>query len=436
MKTAAFFYNALGQSISAARAGILILSLPIIPALYGLGWAHGAQQESDKKEHAITLALVAGFLAAFSPTIFHTSHKLLANMPAITLATLSWLIVAWPSKRCTVWQVAFSALILAFSYQIKLFTAMAVLPIVLTIFSRVWPEQRTAGVVRYLIFFSICLLLFLIVLLNASGWRWREGIEQLQGGAVAYALKHGGAPVEMQQSLWRKILLILFNGDRVTPWLALLGAALALWKRQMLITVVWFMGVGLNLLTYNPIWYHHISVLIPAQILLIAFLIVQTLNGSLSSPKLRTVVIFCTGAFFLFELAMVTVVPAAILKQRKAEFSLDGALLVEDLKQLTKPKDLILADDPYLVALADRNVPPELVDTSGVRMWTRSITCASLSKYLEQNEIRAVVYSNRFQMIDCQEELLLKIQKQFQLFKKYKGGFSLFVRSRPANPRS
>jgi hypothetical protein len=64
---------------------------------------------------------------------------------------------------------------------------------------------------------------------------------------------------------------------------------------------------------------------------------------------------------------------------------------VARLQAATAPADLIVTDDQYVVALAARDTPPQLVDTSLVRVNSGELTAAQVELIAERSGARAVL---------------------------------------------
>ena len=66
----------------------------------------------------------------------------------------------------------------------------------------------------------------------------------------------------------------------------------------------------------------------------------------------------------------------------------------------TAPGDIVVTDDQYVAGLADRDVPPELVDTSQVRLQSDYLTRQQLEDLITREDIRVILFaSGRFDLI-------------------------------------
>jgi hypothetical protein len=68
-----------------------------------------------------------------------------------------------------------------------------------------------------------------------------------------------------------------------------------------------------------------------------------------------------------------------------------------DVKAATRPDQLVITDAQFVAAVADRNTPPSLVDTSLVREATGYVTLQQLIQAAQLPQVHAVLfYSGRF----------------------------------------
>jgi hypothetical protein len=66
--------------------------------------------------------------------------------------------------------------------------------------------------------------------------------------------------------------------------------------------------------------------------------------------------------------------------------------VAHDLDAVTQPDQLVITDAQYLVAQANRNTPPQLVDTSFVRIQSGYLSTAQVVQIAEQPSVRAVLF--------------------------------------------
>jgi len=133
------------------------------------------------------------------------------------------------------------------------------------------------------------------------------------------------------------------------------------------------------------------------------------------------VVIALIGAFIGFSADQVATqpLPATTLS------------MVSALDAFTAPGDLVVGDDQYVVALANRSTPPQLVDTSGVRIGSGSLTTAQLESIILQDNVRVVLFaSGRFQEAPG---FAAWVKANFNQVASFGNGRALYLR-RPPGP--
>ena len=83
---------------------------------------------------------------------------------------------------------------------------------------------------------------------------------------------------------------------------------------------------------------------------------------------------------------------AALVHQHQmSDASLQPA--VARLQALTPPSEPVVTDDQYLAALAGRDTPPQLVDTSMVRIASGDLTTQSIEAIAERSGSHAFLFS-------------------------------------------
>ncbi len=103
--------------------------------------------------------------------------------------------------------------------------------------------------------------------------------------------------------------------------------------------------------------------------------------------------------------------------------------VASDLASFTTPAQQVITDDQYIAMLANRDVPPTLVDTSSVRITTGYLTTAQVEAIAEQPQVGAILfYSGRF---DNLPGLRAWVTQHFQLARDYGKGRDLYVRMAP-----
>ena len=70
------------------------------------------------------------------------------------------------------------------------------------------------------------------------------------------------------------------------------------------------------------------------------------------------------------------------------------------MQGVSAPDEVVLSDDQYVAALANRDVPPQFVDTSAVRITSGYLTAAQLEDYITRNRIHVILFATgRFNLL-------------------------------------
>jgi hypothetical protein len=202
----------------------------------------------------------------------------------------------------------------------------------------------------------------------AAAWPelWRQ-VVGLHLGARALPLGGLDATTLLREAPF--VLVALAGGlvaVRRAPLLAATGAA-------------WAGAAALLMVVQHPLWPHHAVVLVPALALLGGGL-------ALAAPA-RVAALACLAAL------AVSLVSAGLVRGQEQAPAVD-APVVEALRGATQPGDLVVTDDQFAAALAGRDVPPELVDTSFVRVESGDLTAAEIEAVASRPGVRAVLFSS------------------------------------------
>jgi hypothetical protein len=191
--------------------------------------------------------------------------------------------------------------------------------------------------------------------------------------------------------------------------LSVAGLALSIRRAPRLVAVAgtWAAVAALMLAVQRPLWPHHLMALVvPAALLaagLAQLLVGRRLIGTLTAAAAALLVAAGTGAAIDVHV------------HQHSDASLAPA--VARLQAATKPSDLVITDDQYLLALAGRDTPPQLVDTSLVRVSSGSLTTAAVEAVAERSHVRAFLFSTGrlSQLEDLESWVKLHYPEQQQL---------------------
>jgi len=101
--------------------------------------------------------------------------------------------------------------------------------------------------------------------------------------------------------------------------------------------------------------------------------------------------------------------------------------VAQDLQHVTKQGQLVITDAQFIAALADRNTPASLVDTSNVRIFTGYVTTQQLIEAASQPQVQAVLfYQDRLDLM--RPSFYNWVQQHFHLAHHYDTKKELWVK--------
>jgi hypothetical protein len=179
--------------------------------------------------------------------------------------------------------------------------------------------------------------------------------------------------------------------------LAIVGAAI-LWRRDRLVflaTAGWAGAALLLLLTYTELSGHlGATLLVP-----LALLVGVTIQATFELERLSLTWMSVALALPLTAWALVAV-PAVVGQDYLISAGLtradrtgpdDALRAAQVIAAETEPRDMIVTDSPYLAFLANRRVPPSLVDPSSARIRAGAVTDEQMTASLDLDDADVVV---------------------------------------------
>jgi hypothetical protein len=225
----------------------------------------------------------------------------------------------------------------------------------------------------------------------APFWGRRQAMYDQVVGFHLTAARLGYDPVH-------NVRLLVSRGMR-TPlaWLALAVLALAAWHRMKRIVppALWALASALFLVRLQPLQPNHQVLLAPPLALLAALAPVVTskVGGKRRVRIARTPRTRAAAGAIVAVVALGTVMSAVqAMHEPKRSVTADKQM-VAALRAVTRPGDLVVADDQFLVAAAGRDVPPPLVDTSRTRFKAGYLTVGQLEEATLAPRVRAVLFT-------------------------------------------
>lgn len=387
------FYMLFGQSIAAARFGVAVFAIVGVIAMYWLGRALGGHW----------VGLVAAALLAFDPAFLHEARTLQAEAPAIALEIVAVALALAASRRAgrlRAWLALASGFALALGALIKLLDVVAIVPMIAYLATPLWVIfSAEGGRLRWPTWAEARPLLR--PALAPVGWACAGGA---LGGALVLAPFLGSFG-----ALWSQVvtfhltaaqvesanlganLLTILGGMKVLGVPTLLALGLAIWRRAWRLAppLLWLLASIVTLARQAPLFSHHIALVIPCMALTVALGL--TLPPLPARAALRQAQALGYSAI-LIACALWGVGFGAYTAGQAAQAPSDATTrLVSAIAAFTTPDQPIVSDDQYALALANRSTPPELVDTSLVRIATKRLTAAQLEAILGRPDTRYVV---------------------------------------------
>lgn len=392
------FYLLFGQSIVAARLALVIFSVAGIIGAYVVGRALGHR----------AIGAVACMLLALDPFYVKAAYSLQAEMPSIVLqiwavacAALSMHVSG--SRRG--W-LAFSAgILLGCASLMKLFAIASLVPVVILLcapfFAIIHDNRRGKQTTRELILDALrkttpsiallaagCLVAVIVTLVPFIG-RLSEVYDQVVRFHLVAGQFAGHSMVAQLVQItewltWGPLFYIAVLAMVGFPWHPIWASVAP---------ILWALSAFVVLLHVQPPFIHHVVLLSPALALISgcgAVIALRELKSSDAkrrrSPMAFLVLLAVAGTAGLF----VNLWQIERVRRPPSASELD---MVTAIRANTAPGDVVLSDNQFVAALADRDVPPQMVDTSRVRIMSGYLTTEQLKDLITHNQIPAVLFA-------------------------------------------
>ncbi len=397
-----------------------------IVAIYVIGRALGGRW----------VGVLAAVLLALNPRYLQESTTLQAEIPSLTLSLVGIALVAVVMRGTLsqTWRlllIATAGVALGAAIMMKLLAVVALIPAILLIvmplivgmrerrFNRQTPlpSPATSG----LLFGG--LLVACIVILAPFAPQWGALYDQVIGFHLVARGTSGGGPVAN--------LLLLPD---ITWIVAALGLAVALWRRMWaaLPLLAWLLAGVLLLVVQRPLFDPHVLILAPPLALLAALGGVAAIGLARSNWNIRAKEsLLMAGTLVALG---VTLLAGLWLdaRQIRADSAYDGgrrAQMVQALQDHAIPSGPVVTDDQYVAALAGRDTPPELVDTSLVRIATGSLTTDEVERIIRRDDVHVVLFAT--DRLDRLPGLRAWVEANFQPVRSFGAGETLYIRNAP-----
>lgn len=173
-------------------------------------------------------------------------------------------------------------------------------------------------------------------------------------------------------------------------------------NRFISLVFTWLLSTSIIFLFYNPLFIHHFVFFIVPSSMFASFGI-EILIKNFRHEAIVKCFVYVLIFFAVVYSSQSTISDTDILFPKLNSYSLSLMKISKYIDNSSKKSDYIVSDDPLILYLANRNTPPELVDTSYTRIKTGNLTSDEVKKYINKYGVKEVIVLNRF-------NLLLKLQ--------------------------
>ena len=388
------FYMIFGQSLSAARLALIFFSLVGVTGAYVAGRALG---------HRI-IGTVACLLLSLDPLYEHSVHVLQAELPSIALQL--WAVacaahVMHANERRRGWLATSAGVLLGCALLMKLSAIAALVPVVLYLgapFASRWLDGRQRmWTLIYELAPTLGLLaagllgVIVLMLIPFAGQ-----LDTVYDQVVRFHFVAREASSHPLRENLQLIRLVLLAAPLI--YIAVLALLVIVWQRMWVSVplICWALTAFTTLALQQPLWDHHIVLLTPPLALIsgcgvvAAWQIFTGLGRQRAGLAITLILLVLAGGASLMIDWRRNSSANAPLPLRTVEMAMA-------VRGVSAQDEVVLSDDQYVAALANRDLPPQLVDTSFVRIASGYLTEAQLEDFIIRNRIRVILFaSGRF----------------------------------------
>ena len=427
-------YALFGYTIWSARLGVVVIALLGLVGAFLLGRALRGPLAGLM---GLALLMLSPLYLAAAQTLQAEATQVAFSTLAVAFAYLWW-------KKPAGWQglcyATLCTLTLALSIFSKLFGAATLVPIGLLALAQCWrvmrpgTTQRTqyiqrrqgqvgrfAPVISLLlgtVVFLIATLLILLPFATTLPSFWSE--------VVTF---HTAAKA-VSTTIGNRQLIQAFLLHNVITYTALYGTLMALWRRDWRVVplLAWLLTLLYLLWQQAPLFPHHFVILVPALVGL-SIMGLGPFKGNLRSFSRVTYATSLICLLLVLSTLFMDVQGdrAHYLDMRtQADTTQTSLRVAHDLQEVTQPGQFVITDAQFIAGLAQRSTPPELVDTSNVRISTKFVTTQQVIRLASQPRVRAILfYTGRLQNLTGLHNW---VSQHFQRTHTYESGQELWVK--------
>jgi len=405
-----------GETISAARGMALCFSaLALVAAAWVAYEVHGKS----------AAALLATILLLIAPPFLANSRAVLADLPAAGLAALAVALALRATARRSRLLWLGAGLAWGFSLGIKPTSVFAAAPLLLLAIINsdgAAPEfdnlRAIAG--RCLLGIGGVAIALAVGLLTVDVGAF---VQQMMG---TFASSQAETTLDLAKNVSKIAGYLAFANDNPIQYgyiaLAAVGIG-ALWREPRNLKhwalIAWF-ALGLIVwISYSPLYTHHLVTLLIPFVILAAIGLETTIATLATRLRSRWLAVLGVVSLVLLLIGL----PAQVARDLSLawppdddedEDALKAAALVQTWVQ---PDEWIVTDSLTLAFHADRDVPPELVNTSSMRIKTGQLTTAQAITWTKQYQPAAIIFwDDRLEDLPGYAEW---VEQRYRLVKKY-----------------
>jgi 4-amino-4-deoxy-L-arabinose transferase-like glycosyltransferase len=422
-----------GGSLWSARLGIVLVSLLGFPGAYLLGRVLAGRLGALA---ALLLLLVDPLYLAQSQAIQAEASSVAFSLLAIAFAFLWW---EQPDGKRGVCWAALTGLTFALSILCKLLCISTLVPIVLLMLARGWqilrgkPGTGRQSWLPMLVGIGTALLTVLIAVLPYAG-----SFKEFWASVVTFHLAAATSAAGPEPNQ----LMIFAALHSLTTLAAAYGSLAALLRRdwRVLAVLAWLLVTLLALYLQQPLFAHHLIAIEPPLITLALLGLARPAAYKAALSRLaacshQTALLISGAAILLILAASGVSFWQDINYYQQADAYNAGpnvqqnVRVANDLHQAIAPDQWVITDGQFIAALAGRDTPPALVDTSYVRILTGYVTLTQLEQEATNPRVHAVLfYTNRFSSPLQVAGFRVWVASRFHLLHQYGQNQELWVR--------
>lgn len=306
-------------------------------------------------------ALLAGALLAADPLFLRQTVAIQADGPAIALSVVAAALVVQAAGGAARWRLLTltGGAALGLGIMIKLLAVAAVLPVLFVLLRPGVPDRRS-GLALLGLGAAGAMTLVMLPFAADLGPAWNQIVVLHLTGRT---IDSGGLGGSIPKALLAESPLIA----------AALAATACRRSRLRWPAVAWMAGAAAVFAVQRPLWHHHLVALSPGLALAGApALVAWARRAAYLLPLLPA----AAGLTYLAMTAAPQGSPEAIAPRLAALLPAGG---------------YVLTDDQFALALAGRDAPPELVDTSGLRIRSGELDLRTIRSVVARRRVVAVL---------------------------------------------